>query len=78
MLVHLYTIIALFVFLVAMVLGSSPEAGIIKSASVFIGLVVITRTGTLLVNIIKGQTPKPVQETNQTPPTTDSSLKKAA
>ena len=58
MLVHLYVIISLFIFLISMLAGSSPEASIVKSVMKIIALVLITRTGMLLLNVIsvKGTT----------------------
>ena len=78
MLVHLYIIISLFVFLISMLVGSSPEASIIKGAMIFITLVLITRTGMLLLNVIsvKGTTGNQTDDTPTASP--DNQMKKAA
>ena len=78
MLVHLYIIISLFVFLISMLAGSSPEASIIKSAMIFITLVLITRTGMLLLNVISFKGTKGNQTDDTPTASPDNQMKKAA
>jgi uncharacterized Tic20 family protein len=74
MLVHLFTIISLLIFLVTMLLGSSFEPAIIKSSMVFITLVVGTRIGSFIVNIIGAKK----TEEEQVEERPDPNLKQAA
>lgn len=53
MLLRIFTIIALLIFLILMFSGSSVEPAMIKSATVFIVLVVGTRISLYFLNIIR-------------------------
>ncbi len=75
MLVHLFTIISLLIFLITMLLGSSFEPAIVKSSMVFITLVVGTRLGSFIVNIIGSQKTDAEQVEKTTP---DPKMKQAA
>ena len=75
MLVHLFTIISLLVFLITMVMGSSFEPAMIKSAMVFITLVVGTKLGSFIVNIIGSQKTENNDQVEKTP---DPNMKQAA
>lgn len=53
MLVRLFTIVALLVFIALIFMGSSLEPAMLKSATVFVSLVVGTKVSVYLLDIIK-------------------------
>ncbi|MGD8747626.1 MAG: hypothetical protein PVI44_04105 [Balneolaceae bacterium] len=57
MLVRIFTIIALLIFVALVFMGSSIEMAMLKSAAVFVVLVVGTRICLYLLDIIKESSP---------------------
>lgn len=53
MLVRIFTIIALLIFVALILMGSAIEAAMLKSATVFIALVIGTKVCIFLLGIIK-------------------------
>lgn len=53
MLVRIFTIIALLIFVALILMGSAIEAAMLKSAAVFIALVIGTKVCIFLLGIIK-------------------------
>lgn len=55
MLVKIYTIIALVTFLILLISGSDTDSALVKSSSVFMILVILTRIFALVMDVIKQQ-----------------------
>lgn len=53
MLVRLFTIIALLIFIALFLMGSAIEAAMLKSATVFVALVIGTKVSIYVLDIIK-------------------------
>lgn len=53
MLVRLFTVVALLVFVALIFMGSSLEPAMLKSATVFVSLVIGTKISIYLLDIIK-------------------------
>ena len=67
MLVQIYAIISLLIFIFCMLMGASTEPTIVKSAMVFITLVVGTRLSTIVMSIIKESSSNEQNTTSTSP-----------
>lgn len=67
MLVQIYAIISLVVFIFCMFMGAAAEPTMMKSAMVFITLVVGTRLSTIVMGIIKESSSNEQNTTSTSP-----------
>ncbi len=64
MLVRLFTIIALLIFIALIFMGSAIEPAMVKSATVFVALVIGTKVSIYLLDIIKENSQKEQESTS--------------